>query len=454
MKVAVVGGGIAGLAAAYFVRRERPDVDVVVFEGSPSIGGKLALGELAGMTIDLGAESMLARRPEAVGLARAVGLGDSLVHPVTITAGIWTLGAIRSMPPTVMGVPSDLDALLATGIVAGMPEATPLLKEFDEDLDVAQFVRAMLPGAFGADVVDRLIEPLLGGVYAGHASKLSLRAAAPQIAALWPDLLAAAAEVRQTVDPTPVFAGITGGVGRLPQAVADASGAEVRVNATVRQIEHANDVWRLVVGPTTDFETIEVDAVIVAAPAPAAARLLAVEAADAAFELAAIDYASMALVSLALPAEGFARPVAGSGFLVPPIDGKQIKASTFSSQKWGWVADAAPADTVVVRCSLGRAGETAVLQQDDAELIRLALADLSEATGFSGLPLDAHVRRWGGGLPQYGVGHLDRVAAIEASIAQVKTLEVCGAAYRGVGIPAVIASAEGAARRLLEHLGE
>ncbi|MCW2746890.1 MAG: hemG, partial [Nocardioidaceae bacterium] len=269
MKVAVVGGGIAGLAAAYFVRRERPDVEVVVFEGSPSIGGKLALGELAGMTIDVGAESMLARRPEAVGLARAVGLGDSLVHPVTITAGIWTRGAIRSMPPTVMGVPSDLDALLATGIVAGMPEATPLVKEFDEDLDVAQFVRAMLPGSFGVDVVDRLIEPLLGGVYAGHASKLSLRAAAPQIAALWPDLLAAAAKVRQTVDPTPVFAGITGGVGRLPQAVADASGAEIRVNATVRQIERVNGVWRLVVGPTTDFETIEVDAVIVAAPAPA-----------------------------------------------------------------------------------------------------------------------------------------------------------------------------------------
>lgn len=440
MRVAIVGGGLAGLVAAHELRVRQPGIDVVVLEGSDRVGGKLRLGEVGGVTVDLGAESMLARRPEALDLVRALGIADRVVHPADVGASIWTRGALRAMPPSVMGVPSDIDALLASGIVATAPVSHPLPLE-DDDVSVADFVRARV----GDEVLDRLVEPLLGGVYAGHASRLSLRAAGAQIAALGPDPLTAAVAARAGSLPRgPVFAGLRGGIGQLPDVIARASGAHVRTRATVRSIERTPSGWQLMVGPTNGVELVEADAVIVATPGPASGRLLAGVAPDAAFELAGIEYASMAIVTLAL-AEPL--PVPGTGFLVPPVDGTVIKASTFSSQKWPWLAEQGAS---IVRASVGRAGETTLLHQRDETVVRLASIDLDSAVG--GLPpvLDAHVQRWGGALPQYDVGHLERVEVIERAVASVPGLELCGAAYRGVGIPAVIASARAAAARLLD----
>jgi protoporphyrinogen/coproporphyrinogen III oxidase len=439
MKVAVVGGGMAGLAAAHELATS--GAEVVVLEGADRVGGKLRLGEVGGLTLDVGAESVLARRPEGLALIDAVGLADQVVHPETITASIWTHGALRAMPPTVMGIPADVDALAASGIATlSRPQVLPVP---DDDVSVAQFVTERL----GPDVLDRLVEPLLGGVYAGHTDQLSLRATTPQIAALGDDLLAGAAAARAASTASgPVFAGLVGGVARLPAAVAAAPGIEIRVGATVRAITRTTDGWRLSTGPTTDIELVDADAVVVAAPAPAAARLLAQEVPDAAFALAAIDYASMAIVTFVL--DDVVLP-AGSGFLVPPVDGRFIKAATVSSNKWGWVA---ATGRTVVRASVGRAGETTLLQHGDADVAARALADLRSALGTLPDPVDQLVQRWGGALPQYDVGHLDRVEAIERSIATVPGLEVCGAAYRGVGIPAVIASGRAAARRLL-HAG-
>lgn len=437
MKVAVVGGGMAGLAAAHELAAG--GVEVVVLEGADRVGGKLRLGEVGDLTLDLGAESVLARRPEGLDLIHDVGLDDRVVHPETITASIWTHGALRVMPPTVMGVPADPQALAESGI-ATMPEPR-ILPVPDHDVSVAEFVTERL----GRDVLDRLVEPLLGGVYAGHTDQLSLRATTPQVAALGADLVAGAAEHRATSTASgPVFAGLVGGVGQLPDALAAQTGVEVRVDATVRSIVRTDDGWRLSVGPTTDVETVDVDAVVVAAPAPAAARLLAEAAPEAAFALAGIDYASMAIITFVLDRVELPE---GSGFLVPPVDGTFIKAATVSSHKWGWVADSG---RTVIRTSVGRAGETTLLQHDDGELARRALADLRSAFGSLPDPLDHVVQRWGGGLPQYDVGHLDRVETIERSIAGVRGLELCGAAFRGVGIPAVIASGRAAARRLLD----
>ncbi|MBC7630022.1 MAG: protoporphyrinogen oxidase [Flavobacterium sp.] len=436
MRVAVVGGGMAGLAAAHELASS--GVEVVLFEGSDRIGGKLRLGSVAGVTLDLGAESLLARRPEALDLIHEVRLDDKVVNPETISAAIWTHGGLRPMPPTVMGIPADVVALAESGIVEGAldPHVLPVP---DGDVSVAEFVSARL----GRDVLDRLVEPLLGGVYAGHAARLSLRATAPQVAALGADLLAGATEARAKATASgPVFAGLVGGVGQLPAAVASTGGIEVRLDATVRSVSRRPDGWRLAVGPTTDVDLCDVDAVVVAAPAPAAARLLAEAAPDAAFALAAIDYASMAIITYV-----FDEPPAfqGSGLLAPPVDGTFIKAATISSNKWRWVADTG---RTVIRASVGRAGETTLLQHDDGDLSARALADLRSAFGALPDPLDSVVQRWGGALPQYDVGHLDRVDVIERSVAAVPGLEVCGAALRGVGIPAVIASGRAAARRL------
>ncbi|MCL3819038.1 protoporphyrinogen oxidase [Aeromicrobium wangtongii] len=436
MRVAVVGGGMAGLAAAHELASS--GAEVVVLEGADRLGGKLRLEQVGGLTLDVGAESILARRPEGIDLIRAVGLGDKMVHPQTTTAAIWTHGALRPMPPTVMGIPADPTALAASGIAElADPRILPVPTE---DVSVAEFVTERL----GRDVLDRLVEPLLGGVYAGLTDHLSLRATTPQIAALGEDLLTAAAAARAAATASgPVFAGLVGGVGQLPAAVASTPGIEVRLDSTVRALARTSDGWRVSVGPTTDVEVIDVDAVVVAAPAPAAARLLAEEVPEAAFALAAIDYASMAIITFVFDD---AVVPEGSGFLVPPVDGTFIKAATVASNKWGWVGESG---RTVIRTSVGRAGETTLLQHDDADLAGRALTDLRRAYGTLPDPTDRLVRRWGGGLPQYDVGHLDRVETIDRALAAAPGLEVCGAAYRGVGIPAVIASGRAAARRLI-----
>lgn len=459
-KVAVVGAGIAGAAAAHALRRRLPQAELVVLEASDRVGGKLHRVELAGVTADVGAEAILARRPEALDLARDIGLADALTHPATTRAALWTRDALRPLPPSVLGVPADLSALEDSGVVShgGVQRAREHHDEpLDGDVSVGDFVTARL----GAEIVDRLVEPLLGGVYAGHARALSLRAAAPQIAALADRggslVEAAAATVREAAarpDPGPLFAGIEGGVGRLVPAALDASGAEVRLRATVRELQRTASGWRLLTGPTTDVRPLDVDAVILATPGPATARLLSGHAPVAADQLGAVEYASMAIVSLAVPASAISGVPDGSGFLVPPVDGRTIKAATLSSRKWGWLAEHAGPETVLLRASIGRAGEEALLQRPDEELVALAVSDLAEAIGLRGPLDDAHVQRWGGALPQYAVGHLERVRRIEESVAGVPGLAVCGAAYHGVGIPAVIATAAAAADRVADRLPE
>lgn len=190
---------------------------------------------------------------------------------------------------------------------------------------------------------------------------------------------------------------------------------------------------------------------MVIVPATPAARLLAPLSPDAARELEEIAYASTAIVSLALPRHGLPK-LLGSGLLVPPVDGRAVKAWTFTTNKWGWVADLAP-DLFILRASLGRIGEQTLLQRSDRDLVRLVLADLAEALRSQlPAPIDSHIQRWGGALPQYAVGHVDRVARIRTAVAKVPGLEVAGAAYGGVGIPACIASGQLAAEAVLTHL--
>ncbi|WP_406313405.1 protoporphyrinogen oxidase [Streptosporangium sp. NBC_01639] len=457
--VVVVGGGIAGLAAAWYLRQGGEGVRVTVLDGARRIGGKLYATEVAGVSADAGAEAMLARRPEGKDLARLVGLGEELRHPGTTQAAILSRGVLRSMPKGhVMGVPSDLAALAGSGILspAGLARV-PLDRilpatRVSTDVSVASYIRARV----GDEVVERLIEPLLGGVYAGQADRLSLDATMPQIAVAARSersLLAAAQGVAANApkDAGPVFTTLRQGMGALPEAVAAASGAEIRTGVTVREIRRTATGWQLIAGPVPEPEVIEADAVIVATPGPSASRLLAGEVPQAAAELARIDYASMAIVTLAYPREAFPRPPAGSGYLVPPVDGRPIKAVTFSSVKWPHLAEADP-NLILLRCSIGRIGEEAVLQRDDAELVALAMAEMVEVMGVRGLPRDSRVVRWGGALPQYDVGHLDRVARIRAAVATQPGLALCGAAYDGLGIPACVSTARTAAARILDHL--
>ncbi|GAB7180499.1 protoporphyrinogen oxidase [Kitasatospora sp. Ki12] len=450
-RVVVVGGGIAGLAAAAFLSGAAggaPRARVTLLEASGRVGGKLWGGEVGGVRVDLGAESVLARRPEAVELARAVGLGEALEPPTTAKAAIWTRGALRPLPGgQVMGVPGDLAALEASGVLS--PEGLERARheeptEVGEDVAIGRYVADRL----GREVVDRLVEPLLGGVYAGRADEISLRAAVPQLLAIargGGSLVEGVHELAsrpQTVG-TPVFNGLRGGLGTLPEAVAAAcarAGVDLRTDAPVDELRRTPGGWRVVTGG----EVLHADAVVLAVPAPAAARLLRADAPAAATELDAVEYAGMALVTLAFRRSDLDGLPGGSGFLVPPVDGRRIKASTFSSNKWGWLARSAT-DAFLLRTSLGRHREEEALGLPDEELVARSLADLREAVGLTARPYDTFVSRFAAGLPQYPVGHPDRVARARAAAERVGALALCGAAYDGVGIPACIGSAAAAA---------
>ncbi|MFF7314886.1 protoporphyrinogen oxidase [Streptomyces sp. NPDC008137] len=445
-QVIVIGAGIAGLAAAH--RLLERGARVTVLEASDRVGGKLLPGEIAGAPVDLGAESMLARRPEAVALAREVGLADRLQPPATSTASIWTRGALRPMPKGhVMGVPGTAAALSGLlsdeglariGLDAELPRT-----EVGDDVAVGEYVAERL----GREVVDRLVEPLLGGVYAGDAYRISMRSAVPQLFQAAQahtsltegvrEIQAKAAAAQQT---GPVFMGLQGGVGTLPLAVAEsvrARGGEILTGTPVTELRRTpvDGGWRVVSG----VRVWHADAVVVAVPAPAAAALVGTDSPGAAAELGAVEYASMALITLAYRSSEADLPD-GSGFLVPPVDGRTIKASTFASRKWGWIADENP-DLLVLRTSVGRYGETEILQRDDTDLVDVSRRDLKAATGLDATPVATRVTRWDDGLPQYPVGHHARVARVREHIARLPGLAVCGAPYDGVGIPACIASA-------------
>jgi oxygen-dependent protoporphyrinogen oxidase len=460
--VAVVGGGIAGLTAAYHAASS--GARVTLLEGSPDVGGKLRVSDVAGLPVDEGAEAMLARRPEGLELVRELGIGDRLAYPGTTSAAIWSRGALHPMPGGhIMGVPADLGALarsrvLSAGGLLRVPfdlvrPATPR----GEDVSVAELIGARV----GSEVVDRLVEPLLGGVYAGRADDLSFEATMPGLAQVSRgrrSLINAARAVREAApkDTGPVFTTLTGGLGALApalQARLTELDATVRTATMVRELRRGPDGWRLTLGPAREPELLEADAVVLAVPARAARRLLRDDVPAAAAELERIDYASMAIVTLAYAATAFPEPLSGSGYLVPAVESAGVKAVTFSTTKWPHLIDGAPG-MVVVRCSIGRYGEEQLLQRPDDELKAVAMTELARTTGVMELPVDARVTRWGGALPQYSVGHLDRVARISAAVAGVPGLAVCGAAYDGVGIPACVASARTAAALVLGSLNK
>jgi oxygen-dependent protoporphyrinogen oxidase len=453
-RVAVVGGGISGLTAAYRVRGLLgPAAAITVLEQRDRVGGVLRTVDLAGVPYDVGAEAFLARRPEVPALLAELGLAGEVVHPTGAAASVRAGGHTAPLPAgTLMGVPTRaarLDGLLSPAGAATVAAETgrPLRWQPGEDVALGGLLRSR----FGDELADRLADPLLGGVYAGRVDALGLRATVPAVAAA---LDAGAPSLTDAADsatpppatsraPGPVFGAVRGGYRVLLDALAAAAHAEVRLGTTVRELARREGGWRLTLGPTTAPEALDVDAVVLAVPAPAAGRLLAGVAPVAARAASGIELASSVVVALAFRAEDAATLPGTSGVLVATGEPLAIKAATHSTTKWTHLA---PDGLVRLRASLGRFGEAASLQVDDAELVTRVRADLATLAGITAAPVAVYVQRWGGGLPQYGVGHLDRVRAIEHGLPE--GVAVAGSALHGVGVPACIATATAAAERV------
>ncbi|HUQ54135.1 protoporphyrinogen oxidase [Lentzea sp.] len=462
--VAIVGGGVSGLAAAHRLRvLLGPEARITVVEQSDRLGGKLRTTELGGVRFDVGAEAFLHRKPEAQELINEIGLRDQVVHPTAAKASVHAAGRTHQLPAhTFMGVPASVESVrhMLSSEGALRVEMEPTLPPVDlGGGDVA--VGALMKDRFGPEIADRLVGPLLGGVYAGRADELGLRATMPQIATLLDkgvgSLLAAAAMMmpappQPRAARPPVFASLAGGVQSLVDRLAEVARPEVRLGLPVRVLSWLGSGWRLEIGSAATPEYLECDGVVLAVPAPSARKLLHEIAPQVSAAYGKVEVASMAVVALALP-PGTELPDR-SGVLIAEgerysdrITPFTAKAFTFSSRKWSHYGE-----PVILRGSVGRHGETALLQRSDADLVKAVRNDLHELTGVKVAPIDSVVQRWGGGLPQYGVGHVDLVDTIERGIADVPGLAVAGATLHGVGVPACIATADAAAARVAAHL--
>ena len=435
MTYAVVGGGITGLAAAWELRRLDPEADITVFEPG-RLGGKLLTTPFAGRLVDEGADAFLARVPEGRELCDELGLGVELTSPATGAAYVAGGRALHRLPDgLVLGVPTDPGALRASPL--GGPAAAERVEAElrstgeplrpDEDPSVGELIRARL----GDEVLERLVDPLVGGINAGDSDRLSLRAATPQLAAAAersPSLVAALREGRVAAEG-PVFWALPGGMAAL-------------VGALVAALASSDVAF--VTEPIADLRATEADAVVVAAPARSMAQLVG---GDAGTGLRSIGHASPVLVTFAFADGAVRHPLDASGFLVPRAEGRLLTACSFATTKWAHLR-ADDSSTVLLRASAGRYGDDRAIDSDDDVVVQRLLHDLDELLGLDDAPVEVRVSRWRDGFPQYEPGHLRRVEAIEADVAaRLPNVALAGAALHGIGIPACIRSGRAAARR-------
>jgi oxygen-dependent protoporphyrinogen oxidase len=463
-RVVVVGGGISGLAAAWELTG-RDDTSVVVVESTARLGGALNSEHFGGRVVDTGPDGFLGRRPEALDLCRELGLGDALVPIAGRGAGVWARGRVRPLPAGLaLGIPTRFWPAARSGILGlrgqlGLARDALLPRPDVRGPIGDRSIGPLVARKLGRRVADRLVDPLIGGIHAGSIDDMSA-------AATYPPLLAASqkrgslmralrAEVPAPVpaaDAPPLFWALEGGMASLIEqlrAGLAARGVEIRCDAPVEALERrAGGGWAAVTGSGPS----EADAVVLAVPAPAAGRLLHPHDDEAAGLLGHIAYASVSLITLRVPAESLADPLVGTGYLVPrrspaPAGGEPwaVTACTYLSEKWPHLDR--PGE-VLLRASVGRFGDERADGWSDGEMVERVWAELGLLMGLSGEPPEAMVARWPQAFPQYRVHHPMRTAGIEAAMVRLGNIAVAGAAYRGVGIPACIASGRAAAQAI------
>jgi oxygen-dependent protoporphyrinogen oxidase len=451
--VAVVGGGITGLVAARTVLRS--GASVVVLEAAPDAGGKIVTRSLGGVAVEGGPDSFLARDPWGVELCRAIGLGNELVSPAVFGGMVWSRGRLHPLPRgLVHGIPTLPVSILRTGLLSrrgALRAATDLFNSkplTGRDVSVGALVRDRL----GDEVLERIVDPLLAGTRAGDADEMSLAAAAPDLdvvarrhRSLVLGLRTWGPDKPGTASP-PVFMAPIGGMSRIVGALkTELHDADLRYDSAVRSVARDGNAFRL----ETSSGDVRADAVVLAAPAHATARQVAGLDPAASSALASIPYASVAVVALLYPPSAGPPPQKGSGMLVPRVEDRTVAACTWYSTKW---PASSPAEGFLLRAVVGRSGRHPALDLSDEDLVARVHEDLAAMLGLKAPPREHLVTRWEQGLPQYVVGHLDRVTGAELALAQHGPLFLAGAGYRGSGIPDCIKGATEVAAAVVNAL--
>jgi len=452
MRIAVVGGGIAGLAAAH--RVVELGGDVTLLEAHDRLGGTIATERTAGFTIEGGPDAILTEKPWAMALAERIGFAERMVPTRAGDRRTWVVhdGRLTPLPEGfLLLAPTDLGALVASPLFSWRGKLRMALDLVlprgggAEDESLASFVRRRL----GREALERVAQPLVGGIYTADAERLSLAATMPRFLelerrhrSLIRGLQATAGRRDASGARYALFVAPIDGMGAFVDAIARRlpDGA-VRLRTRVSAVIRDGDRWRV----RTGDDTLVADAVVIAAPAPVAAALLAAIDPESARLLAGIEYASSATVTLAYRAAELP-PLAGFGFVVPAIERRALLACTYASRKF---PGRAPADHELVRGFVGGALRPDVAALDDAALVETVRRELADLVGIRATPELVRVQRHSATMPQYTVGHLDRIAAIESRVAQLPRFALAGAAYRGVGIPDCVRSGEAAADAII-----
>ena len=452
--IVVIGGGITGLTTTYRLHDALPDATITLVEADDRLGGKIKASPFAGIDgLDEGADAFLTRVPSAMRLVDDLGLTEQLTSPATGAAFVWWNG-MHSIPEGLMlGVPTDLAKLARTDLLTWSGKFRAALEPILPATGVgADSVGRLIRKRFGKQVHERLVDPLVGSIYAADTDRFALTGV-PQIFDLASNnrsLLLGARKARRTAPPQtgPIFAAPRGGMAALTDALANslrACGVTIRTGAAVSSIERSGTSW-LVDGQPCN-------AVVLATPARTTAPLLAGLSAEAAGVLATFDHAGVVMVTVALSGDNWPQEFrAKSGYLVPKPVQQWVTAASFASSKWAHWQPGTPEDGVILRISLGRDGRDVTGESDEA-LTKAALDEVSQHVGFDLEPTEIRLGRWPMAFPQYRPGHAKRVAGIESALARdAAGLFVTGASYHGIGIPACVQQANSTALLVAKYV--
>jgi oxygen-dependent protoporphyrinogen oxidase len=461
-RIAIIGGGISGMSAAFVFEKQRrasAPVHYVLYQSTARLGGVIVTEHVDGCVVEAGPDSFLTEKPWAADLCRQIGLSDQLIGSNDAARKTYILVNHR-----LVSIPDGLMFMVPTRILSSA--LSPLFsirtklriarEWFHPPSQVAtdETVAAFVERHYGAELVDRLADPLLSGVYGGDASSLSVRAVLPRFVemerthgSLGHAMLSARKKIPQSSYAPPLFTSLKGGMQEMVDALAARlEPSALRLNTPVQNIQSENDGWTVSAGQQSDFY----DAVIIAVPAMVAAKLLRIRHPKLASELAGVPYSSSVTVTLGYDRRARQSLPPGFGFLIPHIEGKRMIAATFVHNKFPYRA---PEDRALVRCFLGGSRDEPILELTDNEILRIVREELRQILGIAAEPLFSRVYKWKGAMAQYNVGHLERLERIERLCQQLPVLALAGNGYRGIGVPDCVRSGKEAAERVLAEVG-